>query len=121
MAKRSAKMSWMKKNRVWARSRRAALVVLETVAGMAIVAGIAVGRSFSLAALSGRKVVVYFYPKDDTPGCTNEALDFSAAWAAFEAADTELVGVSADSAASHARCGQSAPAGRSGKWSVRCP
>ena len=59
------------------------------------------GGSFDLAALIGRKAVVYFYPKNDTSGCTNEALDFSAGRAAFEAADTELVGISTDTAASH--------------------
>jgi len=59
------------------------------------------GRSFSLAALKGRKVVVYFYPKDDTPGCTTEAIDFSALGGAFAAADTEVVGISTDSARSH--------------------
>ena len=59
------------------------------------------GRSFSLAALSDRKVVVYFYPKDDTPGCTSEAIDFSAMRDAFAAADTEVIGISADSVKAH--------------------
>ncbi|MDP2621499.1 MAG: peroxiredoxin [Hyphomicrobiales bacterium] len=59
------------------------------------------GASFSLAALKGRKVAVYFYPKDDTPGCTAEAIDFSALRDAFAAADTEVVGISTDSARSH--------------------
>jgi len=59
------------------------------------------GRSFSLAGHKGRKLVVYFYPKDDTPGCTTEAIDFSALGDAFAATDTEVVGISVDSADSH--------------------
>lgn len=59
------------------------------------------GGSVSLAALRGRKIVLYFYPKDDTSGCTREALDFTASRGDFEAADTEIVGVSPDSADSH--------------------
>lgn len=59
------------------------------------------GGSFTLSALKGRKVVVYFYPKDDTPGCTTEAIDFTALKDAFAAADTEVVGISTDSAKSH--------------------
>ena len=54
------------------------------------------GGSISLAKLRGKKVVIFFYPKADTPGCTIEAKDFSAMKSAFEAADVRLVGVSAD-------------------------
>ncbi len=50
---------------------------------------------------SGRKLVVFFYPKDNTPGCTTEAKDFSALKDDFEAADTALLGVSKDSAKKH--------------------
>ena len=57
----------------------------------------------SLASFKGRKLVLYFYPKDDTPGCTTEGKDFSAQLAAFDAADTEVVGVSRDSVAAHAK------------------
>ena len=57
----------------------------------------------SLAAHAGRKLVVYFYPKDDTPGCTNEAKDFSAMAAEFAAADTDIIGISRDSLAAHAK------------------
>jgi peroxiredoxin Q/BCP len=49
----------------------------------------------------GRKLVIYFYPKDDTPGCTTEALEFTARRAEFEAAGTAVVGVSKDSVKSH--------------------
>lgn len=57
----------------------------------------------SLAALKGRKVVVFFYPKDDTPGCTTESKGFSQARAAFEKAGVTLVGVSKDTAAKHGK------------------
>jgi thioredoxin-dependent peroxiredoxin len=59
------------------------------------------GREISLSDLRGRKVVLYFYPKDDTSGCTREAQEFSALKDAFAACDTEVIGVSADSLASH--------------------
>ncbi|MBX3481655.1 MAG: peroxiredoxin [Caulobacter sp.] len=57
----------------------------------------------SLSALKGKTVVLYFYPKDDTPGCTKEAQGFSAAAADFAAAGAVVVGVSKDSVARHAR------------------
>jgi thioredoxin-dependent peroxiredoxin len=57
----------------------------------------------SLADFAGKKLVLYFYPKDDTPGCTTEGKDFSAHLAAFAAADTAVVGVSRESAASKAK------------------
>jgi peroxiredoxin Q/BCP len=57
----------------------------------------------SLAALKGKAVVLYFYPKDDTSGCTAEAQAFTAAADAFAAAGTVVVGVSKDSAASHGK------------------
>ncbi|WP_028028262.1 thioredoxin-dependent thiol peroxidase [Gemmobacter nectariphilus] len=59
------------------------------------------GGTITLSALRPGKVVVYFYPKDDTPGCTTEALDFTAKRADFEAAGVTVIGVSKDSAASH--------------------
>ncbi|WP_112664061.1 peroxiredoxin [Microvirga flavescens] len=55
----------------------------------------------SLASLKGRKAVLYFYPKDDTSGCTREAQDFQSLRNAFTAADTEIIGVSPDSLKSH--------------------
>ena len=60
-------------------------------------------REIDLSALRGRKVVLYFYPKDDTSGCTAEAKDFNALKAEFSAVDTEIVGVSPDSPASKAK------------------
>jgi peroxiredoxin Q/BCP len=61
------------------------------------------GGHLTLHALRGRKVVLYFYPKDDTEGCTKEAIDFNRLKAAFAAADTEVIGLSADDIASHDR------------------
>lgn len=58
-------------------------------------------KAISLAALAGKKVVLYFYPKDDTPGCTTEALQFTAARSEFAALDTVVLGISADDCASH--------------------
>jgi peroxiredoxin Q/BCP len=55
----------------------------------------------SLADFKGRKLVLYFYPKDDTSGCTTEALQFTALADAFAAAGTTVVGISKDSVASH--------------------
>mgnify|MGYP002651920709 CR=1 FL=1 len=52
---------------------------------------------------AGSKLVIFFYPKDDTPGCTTENKDFSALKADFEAAGTKLLGVSKDPAKKHAK------------------
>jgi peroxiredoxin Q/BCP len=54
------------------------------------------GSDVSLADFKGRKLVLFFYPKADTPGCTREAQAFSTLRPAFEAADTAIMGVSAD-------------------------
>ena len=61
------------------------------------------GAMLRLADYAGRKVVLYFYPKDDTPGCTTEAIAFTGLGAAFAAADTVVIGMSKDSTASHAK------------------
>ena len=62
---------------------------------------IGAGQRTSLASLKGRKVVLYFYPKDDTSGCTREAIAFNALKADFAAAGAAIVGVSADDVVSH--------------------
>jgi thioredoxin-dependent peroxiredoxin len=54
------------------------------------------GGSVSLAQFKGRKLVLYFYPRADTPGCTRESIDFSKLRAAFDQAGTDILGVSAD-------------------------
>lgn len=59
------------------------------------------GETVSLAGLEGKKVVLYFYPKDDTPGCTKEACGFRDADQELRAAGVEVLGVSADSLSSH--------------------
>jgi peroxiredoxin Q/BCP len=59
------------------------------------------GCQISLSELSGRKVLLYFYPKDDTSGCTKQAIDLTRLRDAFEKANTVIIGVSADSVASH--------------------
>jgi thioredoxin-dependent peroxiredoxin len=59
------------------------------------------GGSVSLSSLKGRKVILYFYPKDDTPGCTTEACSFQAALPDFSGANAEIIGISKDSSASH--------------------
>jgi len=61
------------------------------------------GREFRLSELAGRWVVLYFYPKDDTPGCTLEGQDFQARQADFRRLKTDVLGVSRDSIASHDR------------------
>ncbi|HPA73500.1 MAG TPA: peroxiredoxin, partial [Spirochaetota bacterium] len=59
------------------------------------------GHKVSLADYKGKWVVLYFYPKDDTPGCTTEALDFTARKAEFEKLNAVILGVSPDSEKSH--------------------
>ena len=59
------------------------------------------GEKLKLAKLKGKPVVVYFYPKDDTSGCTLEAKDFSAMAAQFQKAGVAVIGVSPDSVESH--------------------
>lgn len=62
------------------------------------------GRKISLADFRGKKnVILYFYPKDDTPGCTREACDFRDQRHIFQKLDTEILGVSVDSVESHKR------------------
>jgi peroxiredoxin Q/BCP len=59
------------------------------------------GGAVSLKSLAGKTVVLYFYPKDDTSGCTKEAIDFSEKAAAFKKKNAVVIGVSKDSPASH--------------------
>jgi peroxiredoxin Q/BCP len=59
------------------------------------------GTNVSLAAQQGKKIVVYFYPKDNTPGCTTEGIDFARLHPDFVALDTVIFGVSRDSVKSH--------------------
>jgi peroxiredoxin Q/BCP len=59
------------------------------------------GKPFKLSAARGRKLVVYFYPKDSTSGCTQEGIDFRDLHAQFRKAGAEVLGISPDSLASH--------------------
>ena len=61
------------------------------------------GETVSLAALRGKPVVLYFYPKDDTPGCTKQACDIRDAYGEFERAGAVVVGVSPDDEGSHVK------------------
>ena len=61
------------------------------------------GAPVSLSDFLGKKVVLYFYPKDNTPGCTRQACAFAGSYAAFRDLDAVVIGVSKDSAASHRR------------------
>lgn len=62
-----------------------------------------VGEDVALDAMAGRRIVLYFYPKDDTPGCTTQACSLRDGWADVEALDVTLFGISPDSPASHAK------------------
>jgi peroxiredoxin Q/BCP len=61
------------------------------------------GRRVTLADFAGKHVLLYFYPRDDTPGCTKEACGFRDAWDALQAAGAVVLGVSPDAGDSHAR------------------
>ena len=58
-------------------------------------------KSISSNELKGKKLIVYFYPKDDTPGCTVEAIDFSKSKKKFEEYNTNIIGISKDSIEKH--------------------
>lgn len=61
------------------------------------------GRNVSLTDFAGKKVILYFYPKDNTPGCTRQAQAFSTAYEKFKKMNIEVIGISKDSAASHTK------------------
>ena len=61
------------------------------------------GNNVSLSDFLGKKVVVYFYPKDNTPGCTRQACAFAGAYAGFREKNVVVIGISKDSVASHAK------------------
>lgn len=63
-------------------------------------------NSVSLSDFLGKKVVLYFYPKDNTPGCTRQACAFSAAYEEFKREDVVVIGISKDSVQSHAKFAQ---------------
>ncbi len=59
------------------------------------------GKSVTLSDFLGKKVVIYFYPKDNTPGCTRQACAFAGAYQGFKEKNVEVIGISKDSIASH--------------------
>jgi peroxiredoxin Q/BCP len=61
------------------------------------------GKPLTLSSLRGQRVVIYFYPKDDTPGCTKEACNFRDRWSDLESQGIRVLGISKDNAASHAK------------------
>ena len=61
------------------------------------------GNAVSLSDFAGKKVVLYFYPRDNTPGCTRQACAFAASYEAFKSRDVVVIGVSKDSTASHVK------------------
>ena len=64
------------------------------------------GKSVSLSEFLGKKVVLYFYPKDNTPGCTRQACAFAAAYEGFKTKNVVVIGISRDSVASHQKFAQ---------------
>jgi thioredoxin-dependent peroxiredoxin len=61
------------------------------------------GKDISLEDFTDRWVVLYFYPKDNTPGCTTEAIEFSSKLAEFQSLNAQIIGISPDSIASHGK------------------
>ena len=61
------------------------------------------GKEVKLSDFKGKKVVLYFYPKDNTPGCTRQACAFAGAYAEFKNKNVEVIGISRDSVASHVK------------------
>ena len=59
------------------------------------------GTSITLSSFKGQRVIIYFYPKDDTPGCTKEACNFRDRWNFFEDSGINIIGISKDEAKSH--------------------
>lgn len=64
------------------------------------------GKEVSLSSFLGKKVVVYFYPRDNTPGCTRQACAFAGAYQGFKDKDVVVIGISKDSVASHQKFAQ---------------
>jgi thioredoxin-dependent peroxiredoxin len=81
--------------------RRIAMTIKEGKPAPAFTLQDAEGKKVSLADFAGKNLILYFYPKDDTPGCTKEACGFRDDWRQIQKSDAVVVGVSADSPESH--------------------
>jgi peroxiredoxin Q/BCP len=79
------------------------------------------GAQIKLSDLKGQSVVLYFYPKDDTSGCTTEAQGFTAAADAFKAANAVVIGVSKDSVKSHDKSGSRKACTAANIWASTAP
>jgi peroxiredoxin Q/BCP len=77
------------------------MAIVEGKAAPAFTLTDAAGKDVSLASFAGKDVIVYFYPKDDTPGCTKEACGFRDGWTELRKSGVVVIGISPDSAASH--------------------
>ena len=77
------------------------MAIEEGMAAPAFTLADADGNAVALKSFAGRDVIVYFYPKDDTPGCTKEACGFRDGWKNLQKAGVAVLGVSPDAAASH--------------------
>ena len=64
------------------------------------------GQPVSLSDFLGKKIILYFYPRDNTPGCTRQACAFAGAYKAFQELNVEVIGISRDSVASHEKFAQ---------------
>lgn len=64
------------------------------------------GNSVSLSDFAGKRVVLYFYPRDNTPGCSRQACAFAQTYEGFKSLDAEVIGISKDSVASHVKFAQ---------------
>ena len=64
------------------------------------------GKSVSLSDFLGKKVILYFYPRDNTPGCTRQACAFASSYSAFQNINAEVIGISKDSVTSHEKFAQ---------------
>jgi len=79
------------------------MAIEEGKAAPAFTLGDSTGNKVALKAFRGRHVIVYFYPRDDTPGCTKEACGFRDSWKAIQTLDAVVLGISPDDGESHQR------------------
>jgi peroxiredoxin Q/BCP len=86
---------------LWKRRRRKKAMVQEGIKAPSFTLPDSTGKKYRLEDFKGKTIILYFYPKDDTPGCTKEACDFRDHHSQFKKKGVEVLGVSADNEASH--------------------